>query len=89
MPSSAVYMLCNYLGNSGKLESCLIKKVIQPVWPNIKYITKHDIFNIRVKIIKLLPVYRKSSGDYDRFKEVVNSSNMLNKIDSEVFLDDE
>ena len=50
MPKFAVFTFRNYMENSGKLESCLIKKVMQTVWPKSKYITKHDVLNIRVKI---------------------------------------
>jgi hypothetical protein len=56
IPNHALYTLCNYLEGQGKLSSSLIKSVMEPVWPTAtasKNITKHDVFNIRVKVMRL------------------------------------
>ena len=37
----------------------------------------------------LLPVFRKSNGDYERFKEVVYASALFDESESEVNLDDD
>ncbi len=57
MPKSAIFTLCNYMENLGRLDSNLITNVMKPVWPRAKALTKHDIFNIRVKVMRLLPIY--------------------------------
>jgi hypothetical protein len=33
IPNSAIFALCNHMENSGKLNSDLIRRVTQPVWP--------------------------------------------------------
>ena len=85
MPNSAVFMLCNYMKNSGKLDYSLITNIMQPIWPRAKPLTlmKYDIFNIQVKMMRLSPVFRNSNGDYERFKEVVNASALLGGIENE------
>ena len=89
MPINALFTLCNCMEHGGKLASSLIKKVMQPIWPKAKDISKHDVFNIRVKVMRLLPTYRKSNGEYNQFKSVVNANIMLRGIDNEVDINDD
>ena len=89
IPSSAIFSLCNFLENSGRLDSNLVVNSLCNVWPHSKTISKHDVFNIHAKVMKLLPVYKQSNGDYEQFKAVVNASDMLNGIEDEVSLDDD
>ena len=89
IPSSAIFSLCNFLENSGRLDSNLVVNSLRHVWPCSKTISKHDVFNICAKVMKLLPVYKQSNGDYEQFKAVVNASDMLNGIEDEVSLDDD
>jgi len=43
---------------------------MEPVWPTAsKNITKHDVFNIRVKVMRLMPMFRKTNKDYEEFKQ--------------------
>ena len=63
-----------------KLTSSLIKSVIQPLWTKHKGITKHDISNLHVKILRLMPTYSKTNGDYD---------DMLDGTENDVTLDDD
>jgi hypothetical protein len=56
MPKSAIFTLCNYMENLGRLESNLITNVMKPVWPRAKEFSKYDVFNIRVKVMRLLHV---------------------------------
>jgi hypothetical protein len=83
------FTLCNYMEISGKLDYPLITSAMQQVWPRAKPLTKHDMFNVQVKIMQLLPVFMKSNGDYERFTEVVNASALLDGIENEVNLDDD
>jgi hypothetical protein len=89
MPQSAIFTLCNYMENLGRLDSNLITNVMKPVWPRAKEFSKHDVFNVRVKVMRLLPVYRRSDGDYEQFKEVVNAGNLLYGIENEIDIDDD
>jgi hypothetical protein len=86
MPKSAIFTLCNYIENLGRLDSNLITNVMKPVWPRAKGLTKHDTLNIRVKVMRLLPVYRSTNRDYEQFKEGVNASDLF---DDEVDIDDD
>lgn len=52
--NSALYTILNYLENSGKLESSLVK-FVQSLWPTARKTWKLDIFNTPVKTVKLLP----------------------------------
>ena len=83
MPKSAIYTLCNYMENLGRLDSNLITNIMKPIWPRAKEFSKYDVFNVRVKVMRLLPVYRRLDGDYEQFKEVVNSGHLLDGIENE------
>ena len=89
MPNMAIFSLCNYMKHGVKLTSSLIKSVLQPLWTKHKGITKHDTFNLRVKIMRLMPTYSKTNGDYEEFKKVVNAFDMLDGIENDVTLDDD
>ena len=89
MPESALFRLCNVAEHTGKLSTSSIKSIMKVAWPKAKLPSKQDIFNIRVKIMRLMPTFRKSNQDYETFKEVVNASDMLQGIDNEELTDDE
>ena len=90
MPDVALFSLCNYLESRGKLPSSLIKSIMEPVWPTAsKNISKHDVFNIRVKIMRLMPTFRKTNQDYEEFKRVANANDMLKGIENTSSLDDD
>ena len=65
MPIMAIYLLCNYMQHGVKLTSSLIKSVLQPLWTKHKGITKYDVFNLRVEIMRLMPTYSKTNADYE------------------------
>ena len=75
--------------NSGKLSPDLIRRVMKPVLFRAKPISKHDAFNIHVKVMRLLPIYKGSRGDYNLFKDIVNANDFLNGIHNEATLDDD
>lgn len=89
MPDSALFSLCNIAEFGGKLTASSIRNVMSVAWPSAKLTSKHDVFNLRVKVMKLMPIFRKSNNDYEAFKEVVNASDMLQGIDNEELNDDE
>lgn len=59
------------------------------VWPTGKVITKNNVFHIRVKVMICLKTYKETNGDYNEFKQLVNDSDFLSGIDSEVSIDDD
>ena len=86
---NVMFSLCNVAEFGGRLTPETIKNTMMKVWPKAKAITKHDIFNIRVKVMKLMKTYRGSNREYEQFKKVVNASDMLQGIDNEALDDDE
>ncbi len=74
--------------NKLKLSLDLIRKLMQSLSPWAKSMSKHGIFNIRVKVMRLLHIYKGSHGDYNRFKEVI-TNDFLNGISNEAALDDD
>lgn len=89
MPNNTLYTLCNYAEQDGKLSTSTIKKVMARVWPTGKVITKNNVFHIRVKVMRCLKTYKETNGDYNEFKQLVNDSDFLSGIDSEVSIDDD
>ena len=82
--------LCNYLERRGKIPSSMIKAAIEPHWPEANNVSKHDVINIRAKLIKLLPTFQKTNnGDYEEFKKVANSNDMLSGTENTPSLDDD
>ena len=75
--TQVLFNLCNMYENYGRLTSGVIKNVCSPMFPITHPMTKNDVFNIRIKIRRLLPTLRAAGGDYDQFKQVVNASTML------------
>ncbi|KAL7525422.1 hypothetical protein ACHAWF_002523, partial [Thalassiosira exigua] len=66
-----------------------IQDEMTTVWPQGKVFSKHDAFNIRVRVMRLLPLYRDVNGDYDNFKSNVTSSEVLGGIDDQPDIDDD
>ena len=89
LPDTALFTLCNHLEHNGKLESAYIKSVLRPILPKAKNVTKHDVFNTRVKVMRLLPTFRKTNGEYEAFKEVANANDLLGGIDNVTALNDD
>ena len=49
-----LFTLVNMLDQNGRLpSSATIISIVQPAWPNQKDVSKHDCFNIKVKLLKL------------------------------------
>ena len=89
MPNNTLYTLCSLAEQNGKLPTSIIKTIIAPVLPTCKVITKNIVFNISLKVMRCLKIYRDTNGDYQQFKQFVNDSEFLSGIDSEVSLGDD
>ena len=62
--------------------------MIRPIWPVHKDFDGRDVFYIRAKIMKLMPVLR-ANPEYEQFKELVNDSMLLTGIDNKLDIDDD
>ena len=87
LPTNTLYTLCNFLEKNGSINSDLILQIIEPVWPKSKNVTKHDCWNMRICVNRLMPIYKATDGNYDKFKEVVNANDLLDGIDNAPTLD--
>ena len=59
------------------------------MWHRAKSISKHYTFNIKMKVMRPLPIYKDSDGDYNRFKEVMNATDLLKGINNDMMFDDD
>ena len=75
--------------NGGCISSSTIKNTIAPVWPKQKAMTKHDVFKIKVKLVKLLPIFKQTNGDFQKFQEQATSNELLSGIDDAPCLNDD
>jgi hypothetical protein len=50
---------------------------------------KDDVFNIRVKVMRLMSTFRKTNKDYEEFKRVANANDMLKGIENISSIDDD
>jgi len=85
---TAFFTLCNMLKHNGKLKTHTIKNILQPIWPKNKNISKHDIFNVRLRIRRLLPKIEKCDT-FESFQKSINTSLLLAGLDDENMSDDE
>ena len=70
---TACFPLCNMLKHNRKLKTITIKKILQPIWPRNKNISKNDIFNVRLRIKRLLPKIEKCDT-FESFQKGINTS---------------
>lgn len=91
IPKQALYNLCNMLDHNGFLKPSTIRDVMGPVWPSRKVMTKHDIdvFNVHVKVMRLLPILKASDRHFEEFQKLANANQMFAGLDHDVSLDDD
>ncbi len=89
IPQNVMFTLCNYLENSGRLSSDVMKRVLEPVMPCSKNLTNKDLFNVRVRVMRLLPSFCSCNGDYSEFKSTINGKEILDGIENDVSINDD
>ena len=56
MNDMAFFTLCNVMKhNNGTLNTETIKSIVSPIWPSNKNITNSDVFNVRIRVERILP----------------------------------
>ena len=85
---TALFTLCNILKHNKRLKATTIKSVLKPIWPKNKNITKSDVFNMRVRVKRLLPVLERNPL-FENFQDEVNATSMLRGIDNDNISNDE
>ena len=71
-----------------KLTTQQIRTVLKPVWPKKKEITKSNVLYTKVKVKRLLPIYR-STQNYEEFTKCCKESVLLEGIDNVVDINDD
>ncbi|KAL7545888.1 hypothetical protein ACHAWF_014596 [Thalassiosira exigua] len=89
IPENVMFSLCNYYEKSGTLKSSVIKSTVEPVWPRNKVFTAKEAFNIRLKVMRLMPSYRNCDGNYVAFQQRMEQSDLVGFLDDEVDIDDD
>ncbi len=46
LPQNVMFTLCNFMENSGRLSSDVMKRVLEPVMPRSKTLTNKGLFNV-------------------------------------------
>ncbi|KAL7528115.1 hypothetical protein ACHAWF_002442, partial [Thalassiosira exigua] len=72
----------------GTSQHIYIQDEMTTVWPQGQVFSKHDSFNICVRVMILLPLYRDANGDYENFKSNIASSDVLGGIDDHLDIND-
>lgn len=85
----ATWTLCSLLHVNQRLSSSTIKSILKRNFPTNKNITKHDVFNTRVRCKRLIPTYLQSNKDFQKFDTALKSSKLPQGIDSDTITDDE
>ncbi len=66
----------------------MMKRVLELIMPQSKNLTNKDLFNVSVRIMRLLPSFWSCNGDYTEFKSATNGQEFLDGIKNNVSLDD-
>ena len=66
-----------------------IKHLIGPHWPRNKPISNHDIFNVKVKVMCIAPLYSHSIENYIAFHKSVALWDFMKGIDNQPAMTDE
>ncbi|KAL7533759.1 hypothetical protein ACHAXR_009974 [Thalassiosira sp. AJA248-18] len=82
IPVSAIFTMCHILESGRMLKSDSIYDAVRPHWPKQKEITGTDVFNIRVRVMRLMPLFRHSNKDYEAFKESFVDADLMQGIDN-------
>ena len=76
------FVFCMHVDTSTIFIASLIKAPVQQIWPNNKRISPQDIWNILLKVTKILLLHH-SSGDYDSFKLSSSMSSLMGDLDDQ------
>ena len=57
--------------------------------PKHKHISGKDTFSVRIKILRAKEHFTNTDKDYEAFKELVNDSDLLSRIDNQSALEDD
>ena len=71
-----------------KIASSTIKNIISPHFPSTKNITKHDVFNIQVKLRKMMRT-ADANDSFEDFKAKFNRNAIFDDINEMCVTDDD
>ena len=82
-----VFSLCRQASKKS-LTNAQIKGALYDLFPKNTNITRQQVWRMRVKVQKLLPIIGDNT-DYNAFKEYVNDESIVHGLDDEVEVDDD
>ena len=71
----AMHDICNYQKKKSRVPSSHIRHVLQRIFPNDKNVTKHDVYYMRLRCRRLLPLLA-SDQSFEEFERVVSDSDI-------------
>ena len=88
IPQRVLFQLCNQQEMGTQLTYALVHAALRPVWPKHKVVSGKDVANIRLKVMRCLPVFRLSS-DFEAFQNSVKDCSLLGGLDDQVMITDD
>ena len=85
--SRQVFALCRQ-AKTKRLTASQIRGALHDLMPKNTNVTKQQVFNLRVKVMKLLPIIEQNP-EYESFSQYVNDNNILNGLDDEIDVNDD
>ncbi len=77
---------------SGEQQKAFIWHDEESAWASnamLQNLTNKDLFNVRVRFMRLLPSFRSCNGDYSEFKSTINGKETLDGIKNNVTINDD
>ena len=85
--SRQVFALCRQ-AKMRRLTASQIRGALHDLMPRNTNVTKQQVFNLRIKVMKLLPVIEENP-EYATFSQYVNDKNILHGLDDEIDVNDD
>ena len=85
--SRIIFSLCCQ-ASIKRLTVAQIKGALFDLLPKNTTVTRQHVFNMRLKVMRLLPIIKQNS-DYENFRLYVNDTNLVHGLDDDIEMDDD
>ena len=85
--SRIIFSLCRQ-ASIKRLTVAQIKGALFDLMPINTTVTRQHVFNMRLKVMRLLPIIKQNS-DYENFRLYVNDTDLVHGLDDEIEMDDD
>ena len=83
IPLDLIFSMCNVIDRGDILSNTHIKNLLKARVLSQKQIDSQFIYNLRVKLVRLLPEYRDTNRDYAIFKERISAEEVMQGLDNQ------